>query len=306
MFQKRKIGLALSGGGMRGMAHVGVLRVLEENKIPIDMISGTSMGALIGAMYASEPNAKKLEKEILDEKIGKLFDYTLSRYGFVKGNKIEGYLKGKLKDTTFKDLKIPLYITALDLDNKREVIFSKGDVVKAVRASISIPGVFIPIENDGRILVDAGAIDPVPTEILKKSGADLIIAVNVNVIKSKSPIYNEEAVQKKGNKSLPNAFSSTVRSLDIMGSESAKADLQGDKADFIININVEDIGIFDFTKSKIAIEAGKRAARKSLSDLKNITEPNPLKNFLDDLNRDLGVKQIVKGVKKTIKKASSK
>ena len=88
MLERKKIGLALSGGGIKGIAHVGVLRVLEDYNIPIDFISGTSIGALIGAMYAAQPNAKKLEKDVLDEDIGKLIDYTLSKYGLIKGNKI--------------------------------------------------------------------------------------------------------------------------------------------------------------------------------------------------------------------------
>lgn len=299
MSERKKIGLALSGGGIKGIAHVGVLRVLEDYKIPIDFISGTSIGALIGAMYAAQPNAKKLEKDVLSEDIGKLIDYTLSKYGLIKGNKIEEYLEKKLNNIEFKDLKIPLFITAFDIDKKREIIFSKGDVSKAVRASISIPGIFVPVENNNKILVDAGLVDPIPTEILKKVGADIIIAVNVNIVKERAPIYNEKATLKKGKKKLPSMLDSTMRSLNVISSETSKADLQSGKADFIINVDLENVTLLDYKKTKIALEKGKRAAKKCLEEIKNVNEPRPFKTFLDELNT--GVETIVKQVQKAKK-----
>ena len=185
MEEKKKVGLALSGGGARGIAHIGILKTLEKYKVPIDYISGTSIGALIGALYSAEPNAKKLEKEVLEIEWKKLFDYTIPTKGLIKGKKIEEFLKEKFGDLKFNELKIPLFITAFDIENKQEIIFHKGNVAKAVRASISIPGIFVPTENNGKILVDGGLTDLIPTEILKKEGADIIIAVNLNSIKEK-------------------------------------------------------------------------------------------------------------------------
>lgn len=300
MAERKKIGLALSGGGIRGLAHIGVLRVFEENNIPIDMISGTSMGAMVGALYASEQNAKKLEKEVLAENMGKLLDYTISRYGLIKGKKINEFLERKLREVNFEDLKTPLYITSFDIEKRREIIFSKGNVAKAVRASIAIPGIFIPIENKNEILVDAGMIDPVPTEVLKKMGAEIIIAVNVNNFKERKPVYNESASSAKSTKKMPSMLETTLKSLNIMGAEAAKADLMFDKADFVINVFLEDVNLFDYQKAKKVIEKGKKAARAALENLKNITQPHPLKDLLNEINKNLTLKNIVKEVKKNI------
>lgn len=303
---RKKVGIALSGGGIRGLAHIGVLRVLEENKIPIDMIAGTSIGSLIGALYASEPNAKKLEKEVKSQNLGKLLDYTLSKYGLIKGKKIEEFLEKRLKNVTFKDLKIPLYITAFDINKKREVIFNKGDVAKAIRASISVPGIFIPVENKREILVDAGMVDPIPSEILKEKGAEIVIAVNVNNMKNKKPLYGEAIGVKRGNKKMPSMLETTMKSLNIIGSEAAKADLVGDKVDFVINVFLEDINLFDYKKAGKAIEKGKIAARNSLKAIKELTEPNSFISFLEELNKNLILKDLIKvenplGGKKRVK-----
>jgi len=283
MFERKKIGLALGSGGARGFAHIGVLKVLEKNKIPIDMIAGTSMGALIGAFYSNEPNSKKLEKDTLSEEWKKLFDYTFSRSGLMKGNKIEEFLEKKLDGISFKELKIPLFVTAFDIDNNQEVIFHKGNVAKAVRASISIPGLFFPVENKKRILVDGGVIDPIPSEILRKNGADIIIAVNVNAIKHKKPITKIEAINEKRYKKIPSALRSTSRSIRVMSSEVCEADLYNNKADFIIDINLEDIDTLDFSKIKEAIKKGETEARKCLRNLNKITKPDLFKDFLNEL-----------------------
>jgi NTE family protein len=294
MFERKKVGVALSSGGLKGLAQIGVLEVLEEYDIPIDLISGTSIGAVIGALYSAEPNAKKLEKEALREPFAKLFDYTFPRYGFIKGDKIEQYLQEQLHGLTFNDLKIPLYVTAFDLAKRREIIFHRGNVVKAVRASISIPGVFIPVENNQKILVDGGVVDPVPTEILRKEGADIVIAVNVSFLPIKPPLYEEKAKAGKGTKKLPSILQSTFRSLEIMGAESSRADLAGDKADCIININLEHMGMFDYSKAKKAIATGRTQARKLLKEIQMVTLPNPFTNFLQELKKSLEIKGLAK------------
>jgi NTE family protein len=282
---RKKVGLALSGGGAKGFAHIGVLKVLEENNIPIDFISGTSMGAVIGALYSAEPNAKKLEKSVLDQDFKNIFDYVFPKLGLIKGDRIENFLEKVLHNLDFKDLKIPLFVTSFDLEKNQEIIFHKGNVSKAVRASISFPGIFVPVENKNRILVDGGVFDPVPTEVLKKFGAEIIIASNVNFVKEKSPKYNEIATLKKSNKKIPNIIECASKSLHIIESEFSKFDLIKDKADFVINLNLEKIEIFDLSKAKQAISIGEKVTRKSLKEIKNLTEPNLFKNFLDDLNK---------------------
>ncbi|VVB77702.1 Patatin-like phospholipase [uncultured archaeon] len=285
MFERKKIGLALGSGGARGFAHIGVIKVLEENNIPIDMIAGTSMGALIGALYSSEPNLKKLGKEALSEEWKKLFDYTFSKSGLIKGKKIEEFLDKRLDGMSFKELKIPLFVTAFDINNNQEVIFHKGSVAKAVRASISIPGLFFPVENKKRILVDGGVIDPIPTEILRKKGADIVIAVNVNEVKRKKPVTEIEAVVSKNTMSIPSVIKSASKSLQMMTSENCDADLYGNKADFVINLDLEKIGTLDFSKAREAIKKGEIKTKKCLDDLNKITGPDLFKDFLKELSK---------------------
>ncbi|MCX6747231.1 MAG: patatin-like phospholipase family protein [Candidatus Pacearchaeota archaeon] len=307
MFKAKKIGLALSGGGAKGMAHIGVLKVLEKNKIPIDFISGTSIGAVIAALYSYEPNAKKLEKEAVSNEWKNLLDYTFPSKGFIKGERIEQFLKERLKGVDFKHLKIPLFITAFDIDKKQEIVFQRGDVAKAVRASISIPGVFVPIENNNRILVDGGVLDPIPTEVLRKK-ADIIIAVNVDSMKLRKPKMNEEATLKKSSKKIPGILKTIFQSLTVIGAEASRVDLYNDIPDLIINVNLGDIDLFDFEKAKYAIKKGVSATQKSLKEIKALTKKTPFKDFLEEIERDLKIRsvteipQFVKDVRKKVSK----
>jgi len=298
MFERKKVGLALGSGGARGLAHIGVLKVLEEYKIPIDFIAGSSMGAIIGALYSSEPNSKKLEKESLDLKWGDLFDYTIPKRGLIKGDKIEAFLREKLDKLDFKDMKIPLFVTAYDVENDREIVFHKGDVVKAVRASMSIPGIFVPVENNKRILVDGGVIDPVPVKILKDLGAEVIIAVNVDYVKEKKTISSEKAVNKKTDKKIPNVIHTISKSLQVMSSEACRTELKDGQEDLIITPKLEKFGTFDFGKAKKIIALGEKEARKSLEEIKNLTEPHPFKQFLESLIIPPEVNKLIEEVKK--------
>jgi NTE family protein len=298
MSEKKKVGLALGGGGARGFAHIGVLKVLEKYKIPIDYISGTSIGALIGALYSAEPNAKKMEKEVLETNWDAFFDYTFPQKGLIKGAKIEAYLEKKLTDLKFNQLKIPLFITAFDIENKQEIIFNKGNVAKAVRASISIPGIFVPVENNGRILVDGGLTDLIPTEILKKEGAEVIIAVNVDSVREKKPSIKEEAIKNVGQKRIPGVVYTISKSLQIMDAEASKAELNLDKADVVINLNLENIETLDFSKTKIktTIKKGEMAATKLIKKLTQITENNPLKEFLEQITEIPIIKEVKENI----------
>ncbi len=282
---RKKIGLALSGG-VKGLAHIGVLGVLEENNIPVDFIAGTSMGAVIGALYSYEPNAKKLEKEVLSKKWNGLLDYTIPITGLIRGKRIEKFFEERLKNISFKDLKIPLFVTACDIDKKQEIIFSRGSVAKALRASISIPGIFVPTENIDKILVDGGVIDPIPTEILEGK-ADIIIAVNANFMKIRKPDLNDVATFKTGNRKMPHIIETVSKSFQIIGSEASKNDLMEEKANFIINIDLSNIKTMEFEKAKEIINKGKRTTRKLLRDIKQLTKPNLFKRFLEELNKGL-------------------
>lgn len=177
MKKKRpKIGLAIGGGAAYGLSAIGVLKVFEEEKIPIDVISGTSIGAVIGALYASGMKTVRLEDEMLTTQWKELIDFVFPRRGVISGKKVETYIRQLVNNKTFKELNIPLYVVAADLNTGQRVVFHKGDVAAAVRASISIPGIFTPVVMGDMELVDGGVVDPVPADVLQKR-ADKIIAI---------------------------------------------------------------------------------------------------------------------------------
>ncbi|MDN5317545.1 MAG: hypothetical protein PWR08_1670 [Thermoanaerobacterium sp.] len=177
-----KVGLILGGGAARGYAHLGVLKKLEEENIPIDFIIGTSIGALIGAIYASGNDLEKIIKDVRDInflKLIKMVDLNIPQKGFIKGDKIEKFLSNYIKND-FNELKIPLYAIATDIKHGREIIFSNGPVIKAVRASISIPVVFEPVEFQNTKLVDGSIIDFDAVDLAIKLGADIVIISDVS------------------------------------------------------------------------------------------------------------------------------
>ena len=177
-----KIGLALGSGGARGLAHIGVLRVLEREKIPVDLIVGSSMGSLIGGLYASGMNADTLEEIALNirwQYTAKFFTPTISKAGLVDGNKIEKLLETFIGKIIFSKLKIPFVTVAANIENGKEVIIKTGKVSRAIRASCSIPGIFTPLKYGNRYLVDGGLVNPVPVDVARKNGADIVIGVNV-------------------------------------------------------------------------------------------------------------------------------
>lgn len=282
MKKKKTIGLALGSGGARGFAHIGVLKILEENNIPIDYISGTSMGALIGALYASGMNADELEKEM--KKVSKswknLFDYNLiPKNGLIRGDKIEKWIKSKLKVKTFEELKIPLFVSALDIKSNQEIIFNSGNLAKAIRSSISIPGIFTPVIHKKRLLVDGGLIDPIPSEILSESGADVIIAVNVNDFNKKERILSKANFEKVDTSKLPNLTYILSESLKSSISTISSMDSEGDEIDYLINIPLENVGMFEFEKIDEAISFGEMVTKKSIEKIKKIIGYNIIKKI---------------------------
>ncbi|HNX57614.1 MAG TPA: patatin-like phospholipase family protein, partial [Spirochaetota bacterium] len=179
-----RIALVLGGGAARGFAHVGVIRALEQEHIPIDMIVGTSVGSLIGAMYASNANSFELEWTAFTLEQDDIFDYgilsVISGMGVVKGDKLEDFVKKKVKVVNIEQMKIPYAAVATDLNRGTRVVLDHGPVAKAVRASSSIPGVFQPVDYNGRLLVDGGVIENIPISVAKEKGADIIIAVDIS------------------------------------------------------------------------------------------------------------------------------
>jgi len=267
--KKRKAGLALGGGVARGLAHIGVLEALQREKIPIDMIAGTSAGAAIGALYAQGKDVSMIKSLAIDmvdrKKLAFLVDLALPKTGFIEGKKIRKQLQAAIgSDVKFSDLKIPLACVATDVDTGEEVVIKQGSVLEAVRASISIPVIFTVVKWKGRNLVDGGLVKPVPVSVLKEMGADFIIAVNV------MPLTSDRAQQlkKEARKRVkePNIFNIIMQSIYITSYSVVKSCLED--ADIVIHPQVAHIGIGEFHRAQELILQGELAAQEAIPEIK--------------------------------------
>ena len=263
-FQKKrklKVGLALGSGGSWGLAHIGVLKVLEENDIPIDYIAGSSMGAIIGAMYALNPNIKELEEKALSltkKDFAKLLDLNIPKTSLIKGNKIRRFLEELIRDKYFSDTKIPLKIIATDLESGKEIVINKGKLVDAIMASISIPGIFPPIRLQEGLLVDGGLINATPTNVVKEMGSDVVIGVDLTM---KSKIELKE----------PNIYQILMRSYEILRTQSTKFNIdESDRKLLIIKPDITKPRSFKFYEIQKFIDEGERVARKALPKIKKL------------------------------------
>ncbi len=173
------IGLALGGGFARGIAHIGVLKILEYENIPIQFVSGTSVGALVGAAYCSGVSPAEMERIADRVRFKDIARWTLSRYGFASNQRMIGFLNGLLKVKTFEELRIPLIIAATDFSTGEEALFNSGPLIGPVRASCAYPGMFQPIQINGRLLVDGMLSHAVPTRPLRQMGAMPVVAVHL-------------------------------------------------------------------------------------------------------------------------------
>ena len=181
------LGLALGSGGARGLIHIGVLKVLEENNIRPDYIAGTSMGAVIGAAYSVGYDSREIAHIINTTNWKKIVDFTIPKSGIIKGELIENKIRKLLKNKDFEELKTKLAIVTYNLTKQKKVIFTRGNVSKAVRASISIPGIFSPTTIEGDRYIDGVVSDPTPFDVVRDMGADIVIAVD---------LYNREKTAK--------------------------------------------------------------------------------------------------------------
>jgi NTE family protein len=248
-----KVGLALSGGAARGIAHIGALKVLEEAQIPIDMIAGASSGALIGALYASGLDIETIESVALDLRWKEFADLTLPRMGLISGKGIEEFISEHTKVKEFGELKIPLAIVATDLITEKEVVFRKGPLAKIVQASCSIPGVYTPVKYEDMLLIDGGVVNVLPTDVLRRMGADFVIGVDVNTRATISP-------------EPKNVFQVILQSWDVIsrqGAERARKD-----ADIVIYPEIGDISKVDLKRARELLQAGYQAAKEVIPRLK--------------------------------------
>jgi len=266
-FRKRKVGLALGGGAARGLAHIGVLEVLQKEGIPIDLIAGTSIGAVIGAVYAQGKDVQEIKKLALEmvEKRFTFIDPSLPRTGFIKGRKIKealaSFIGGEIR---FSDLKTPFACVATDIDTGEEVVIDEGSVPEAVRASISIPAIFTLVKWKGRYLVDGGLTNPVPVSILQRMGADFTIAINV------IPAVTERAHRVKKERSEdpkePNIINILMQSTYIGTYALVKPSIES--ANIVIEPRVVHIGAADFHHADECIRQGELATQEAIQEIK--------------------------------------
>jgi len=251
-----KIALVLGGGGSKGLAHVGVIRELEEAGIHPDLIVGCSSGALIGALYADDPDIDRLEDLLLDLKRKDLMDFSLfsSRFGVVKGNSLQSFLNENLSAHFFDELKIPLIVVATDLHTGELVEFGAGPLIPALCGSSAVPGVFKPVSYLGRFLVDGGAVDPVPVRVAKKYGAQVIIAVDVGEKLSDSEIVHFFGIVKRG--------------LEISYRQLSKEAAR--EADVILQMNFQGLGMFSDHLNREIYEHGRAKACEFLPRIEQI------------------------------------
>jgi NTE family protein len=268
---RRVVGLALSSGGARGIAHVGVLQVLQEHNIPIDLVAGTSAGSLFGGLLACDtPRDEMVEfarnlGKLIDLKSG-LWDPKLSLpwNGLIKGNATLKYLDKHFGGATFADTRIPFYVVSADVVSGEEVIFDSGPLAEAVRASIGIIGIFSPYLHGGHFLIDGGAVNPIPANVLVEKGADIIIASSVIPPVEKGWLLGQAVDSPKA----PGFLSVLGNMMAIMEREIIKTRLT--PVDIFIQPRVEIYTSMDYDKADDFIRLGREAAERELPNLKNL------------------------------------
>jgi len=251
------IGLALGGGFARGMAHIGVLKVLEEEGIPIHIVTGTSVGALIGAAYCSGVSIEDLEKLARSVRFTTFARWTVSRYGFASNDRMVSFLARTLKVKTFEELRIPLGVTATDFNCGEGVVFHSGSIIDPVRASCAYPGMFLPVNIRGRWLVDGMLSHPVPTRPLREMGAERVLAVHLRGQWSKD--------------GAPRHL------FDVIGQSFAIAQdmmshLWRGAADVVVEPDVAGFAYDDFKRAEELIHSGEVAMRQALPEVRKWLE----------------------------------
>lgn len=243
-----KIALVLGAGASKGFAHIGVLKILETNRVPVHMIVGTSAGAFVGCLSAYGYDAFQLQKIAIAIDKGEIVDLTVPDNGFVKGEKLEEYVNRTLRNTPIEKLRVPYYAVATDIQSGQEVVFGRGNAGAAVRASCAIPGVFRPARIGDRLYVDGGVVSPVAVDAAKRLGADVVIAVDVSA--------------DVGGTAPETTIETIMQSISVMYARLAA--IQLGRADVVIRPKVGHIGASDFSKRHEAIMEGEKAAVEAL------------------------------------------
>ena len=271
---KPKLGVALSGGGARGLAHIGVLKEIQNAGIKIDYLAGTSMGGVIAACYAAGLAPSKIE-EIASSigtisNLAQLIDPTLLKKGIIKGDKVTKLFKRYLGEKSFKDLEIPLTVTAIDLNSNQEIRISDGLLADALRATISIPGIFVPVENRDMRLVDGGLLNNLPVDIVREMGADIILAVDVGwsgVGKKQIRESNQKIISRVP---LVDMALTLYETVDLFLSRQVDDKIQSVQPNFLLrpNIPTNITSLAGYSRAKELIAFGEEVTLPILADLK--------------------------------------
>ncbi|MCG3200098.1 MAG: putative NTE family protein [bacterium] len=304
------VGLALGGGSARGWAHFGVFQALAECGIPVDFVAGTSIGALAGVVYASGATESFLEiVPRLDwKRLASFWDVVFPRSGLIDGKKIEDYVRRHVSQTDLRDLPIPFRAVATDLATGREVVLREGDAIQAVRASMALPGILTPVKRGGDFLVDGGLVNPVPINVVREMGAEVVIAVDLNhdIVEKKGYARRRRARRPAGaplrwagrklaersklvsavgarwegtlgpllararasRDSTPSIFDILLSSISIMQAEITAARLRVDPPEVLLQPSLGHIRLLEFHRAAEGIEAGYEEAMSKLEGWK--------------------------------------
>ena len=284
--ENQKVALVLSGGGARGIAHIGIIEELETRGYEITSIAGTSMGSLIGGAYATG-KMDQLKEWIYTLDRGKalrLVDFTLSRQGFIKGDRVLGRMQHFIPDVNIEDLHLPYAAVAADLVGREEVVFTKGSLYHAIRASIAIPTVFTPVREGKSVLVDGGVLNNIPMSHVQRTEGDIMVAsfVNADIPPDRPALTIEGKQQQKdynkkirdfnlhmrkspsGNRQKLGYFSILTKTFDLMTLRMAEDKLKKFDPEILIQVSRESCNVYDFYKAEQQVEAGRRAAKSAL------------------------------------------
>lgn len=257
--EKPVIALVLGSGGARGYAHIGVLEALEHQGIKPDFIVGTSAGSIVGALYASGKTPEQLHQIALDLRVNDVRDFKVGKQGFFDGKKVEDYVNNLVNGKNLESLKIPMYVVATQLKSGEKVIFNQGNTGLAVRASVTIPSMFAPTLIAGKEYVDGGLVSPVPVNIARDLGADIVIAVDILA----QPQHTETG----------NMWGLFNQNINIMQNTLAAEELKN--ADIVIQPDLrEKLHIFDMKGRETTIRAGEIATQLKMKQIKGVLQRN--------------------------------
>jgi NTE family protein len=270
-----KIGITFGAGGARGISHLLMIEALEELGVEPSMISGSSFGAIVGAFYAAGFNSKEMRdilNQLINPKRDSVFDFLLKsdiaklltmfdpqfiKSGFIKGDKFQKFMESNLKVSRFEELNVPLKIVATDYWKKEEVVFDRGELIEPIKASYSLPGLFTPVKIKNKILIDGGAVNPLPFDLIKNY-CDITIAIDVTAVKSQSET------------DIPPTFDSVFTTYQTMQNSIIRERLKFLKPDIYIRPEIYDVRVFDFLKADSIIKQAQPAKKELKKQLEKI------------------------------------